>query len=67
MNNNNAYYHINWKKLLEQAKQSYHHQGSTKQSKEHYKNNKERLQEQARNKCRELFNEQKDMKRIWEK
>ena len=44
MNNNNTYCHINWKKLLEQAKQSYHHQGSKKESKEHYKNNKERFQ-----------------------
>ena len=32
-------------------------------AKEYYQNNKERLKEQAKNKYRELFNEQKDLKR----
>ena len=49
MNNNNTYYQRNRKRLLEPAKG--------------YKNNKERSQEQAQNKYRELSNEEKDIKR----
>ena len=49
--------------MLEQAKKHYHHEGGKEQAKEYYENNKERLQEQARNKYLQSFNEEKDIKR----
>ena len=54
MNNENNYYQRNRLKSLKQAK-------------EHYENDNERLQEQARNKYRELSNEEKDIKRKYRK
>ena len=36
-------------------------------AKEYYENNKKRLQEQAKNKYKELSNEKKWIKRIWKK
>ena len=50
MNNRTTDCIINREKLLNQAK-------------EYYENNKERLQEQDRNKYRELYNEEKNIKR----
>ena len=50
-----TYYQGNNKTLLEKAKQ-------------YYENNKEILKGQARNRCRELSNEEKNnKKRIWKK
>ena len=45
------------------AQNYHHHVGGKEKASKHYGNNKERLQEQARNKYRELSNEGSDIKR----
>ena len=54
-----------WKKKIERLKQArncYHDSGKEK-TKAYYENDKERLRKQARNKVRELYNKEKDLKR----
>ena len=49
--------------MQEQARNRYHQEGGKEKAKEYYKNNKERLQEQARNKYGGISNEERDIKR----
>ena len=46
---------------------SYHQKVGNVKPKEYYENNKEKLQEQTRNKHRELSNEEKKKNAVWKK
>ena len=47
MEMNNTNYQRSKERLLKQAQNRYHHEGVKKRAKEYYKNDKERVQEQA--------------------
>ena len=59
----NTYYQKHEEGFQELAQNRYHEQVGKEKEKQYYKSNKVRLQEQAPNKCKELSDDEKDIKR----
>ena len=57
------YFHLNKDKLFEKAKNRYHEGGRKEKIAIYYENNQEVLKEKARNRCINLFEEEKEVKR----
>lgn len=63
ISNNNTYYQRN----KEKEENCYRQESGKEKANEYYENNKERLQGQVRNKYREMFNNEKNIKIEYEK
>ena len=57
-----SYYCFNREELLKKANEKYHNKGSKEKAAKYYKDNKETIKK-ARNKCKNLTKEEKELKR----
>ena len=57
-----SYYWFNRKDLLEKTKETYHKEGGKEKASEYYQKNKKAIKEKARNKYKNLTEEEKEKK-----
>ena len=62
-----SYYWFNRDELLKKAKTKYHNKGGKEKAAKYYGDNKEAIKEKARNKCKSLTKEEKELKRQYSK
>ena len=62
-----SYYWFNRQEFLKKAKEKYDNKGGQEKAAEYYENNKDLLKEKARNRYKNLTEEEKKMKRQYSK